>query len=149
MTAGIIPLRYLHDLMLLRAQYEADIDWHEVERHLSRGAYDYLLPGFLYLADRLLGMPMPASVPVTPAARRHYGWCVAQIRLPGLRALVSLWGMVSHPLRRPPVEYIYGERLSLISLQINRLRYLRYLISSHKAGAFPKLSRVFGRIFRS
>lgn len=146
---GLIPLRYLHDLLLLRARHEAEIDWRTVKRHLSRGGYDYLLPGFLYLADRFLDMPMPAAVDITAAARRHYGWCVAQFRLPGLQALVSLWGTVLHPLRRPPIEYIYGERLSLISLQINRLKYLGYLITLHKVGIFPKLSRVFGRIFRS
>jgi hypothetical protein len=146
---GLIPLRYLHDLKLLRAQHEAEIDWRAVERGLSRGGYDYLLPGFLYLADRFLDLPMPAEVAITPAARRHYSWCMAQIRLPVLRALVSLWGTVSHPLRRPPVEYIYGENSNAMTLQINRLRYLRYLISSHKAGAFPKLARVFARMFRS
>ncbi len=146
---GLIPLRHLHDLMLLRARHEAEIDWRAVKRHLSRGGYDYLLPGYLYLADRFLDLPMPAVVATTAAARRHYVWCIAQFRVPGLQALVSLVGTVSHPLRRPPVEYIYGERPGLISLQINRLRYLRYLLSLHKAGAFPKLSRVFGRIFRS
>ncbi len=146
---GLIPLRHLHDLMLLRARHEDEIDWPAVRRCLSRGAYDYLLPGYLYLVNRFLGLPMPATVAITAAARLHYIWCVAQFRLPGLQALVSLVGMVSHPLRRPPVEYIYGERPGLIRLQINRLRYLRYLASLHKAGAFPKLSRVFGRIFRS
>ena len=69
---GHIPLRYLHDLALLRSQHEAEIDWGQVQRGLSRQGYQYLVPGYLYLADRLIGAQMPESIPVTPAAKRHY-----------------------------------------------------------------------------
>jgi putative nucleotidyltransferase-like protein len=144
-----IPLRYLHDLSLLRRRHDAEIDWEQVQESLSRQGYGYLVPGFLYLANRLLGLPMPVGIPVTAAAKRHYGWCMAQLRWPALRASVSLWGVVAHPFRRPPVEYIYGEQRGPVALQINRLRYARDLGMQHKGGSLAKLSNVFRRMFKA
>jgi hypothetical protein len=146
---GRIPLRYLHDLSLLRRRHDAGIDWEQVQGGLSRQGYGHLVPGFLYLAHQLLELPMPAAVPVTAAARRHYEWCMAQMRWPALRASVSLWGAATHPFRRPPVEYIYGEGRGPVALQIDRLRYLRDLGLQYRGGSFAKLSDVFRRMFRA
>jgi hypothetical protein len=145
---GRIPLRYLHDVGLLRSKHDAEIDWDEVKRRLSARGYGHFVPGFLYLADRLLGLRMPESVPVTWRARRHYDWCLAQFKWPALQALVSFCGSLAHPFRRPPVEYIYGETCNTLTLQINRLRYLCYLASAYRGGSFAKLSEVFRRMRR-
>lgn len=152
---GRIPLRYLHDLMLLREKHDPEIDWAEVEKRLSAGGYGHFVPGVLYLADQLLGVPMPNETPVTWRARRHYDWCLAQLKWPALRVLVSFWGALAHPLRRPPVEYVYGEDVNPLMLQINRLRYLRYLAVAYSRGAGSecqachKLRQVFRRMLQA
>ena len=131
---GHIPLRYLHDLMLMRRRHETEVDWGKVQDSLSRQGYGHLVPGFLYLADQLLGLPMPESVPVTPAAKRHYAWCMAQVKSPALRAVMSVCGTVAHPFRRPPVEYIYGVAHNPVALQVNRLRYVFDLAARYRGG---------------
>lgn len=146
---GHMPLRYLHDLMLLRTRHESEIDWAEVERALARQGYGHLAAGFVYLGHRLLGQPMPDALAATPAARRHYRWCLAQLRWPALRAVVSVVGTAAHPFRRPPVEYIYGERPNLTGRQANRLRYLRDLALQYRGRSLAKLSSVFSRMFRA
>jgi Uncharacterised nucleotidyltransferase len=144
---GRIPLRYLHDLMLLRGKHDPEIDWDEVMSRLSARGYGHFVPGFLYLAERLFALPMP--VPVTFRARRHYDWCLAQLKWPVLRPLVSFCGGLTHPFRRPPVEYVYGETCNALSLQINRLRYLCYLASVYRGGSLAKVSEVYRRLRRA
>jgi len=145
---GHIPLRYLHDLRLLRDKHETEIDWGEVASRLSARGYGHFVPGFLYLANRLLGLRTPESVPVTWRARRHYDWCQAQLRWRALQSVVSFYGGLVHPIRRPPVEYIYGEDRTVLALQINRLRYLRYLASTYRGGSIAKVSEVYRRMRR-
>ena len=146
---GHLPLRYLHDLMLLRRRHETEIDWGQVQTSLSRQGYGYLVPGFLYLADRLFGLPMPAASPVTTGAKGHYAWCVAQFKWPALRAVVSFCGTVGHPFRRPPVEYIYGRAHNPVALQVNRLCYVFDLAARYRGASWAKLSDVFRRMFRA
>lgn len=159
---GRIPLRYLHDLMLLRGKHDAEIDWDEVTRRLSAGGYGHIVPGFLYLADRLFGLPMPEKMPITWRVRRHYDWCLAQLKWPVVRVSTGFLGTLAHPLRRPPVEYVYGEDSNPLRLQINRLRYLRYLVVANNRaaakgcqtcqelrGVFRGLLRVFKRLIQT
>ena len=145
---GHIPLRYLHDLQLLRRWHEAEIDWAEVYQRLEAQGYGYVVPGFLYLAERLFGTAMPAAVPPTGAARRHYRWCLAQLRWPGLRAAVSGLGAAVHPLRRPPVEYRFDDSRGGLALQANRLRHLADMAQRYRTGSAGKIFRVFRRLNR-
>jgi hypothetical protein len=140
---GRISPRYLHDLELLRAHHEAEIDWPKVGELLARQKYDYLVPGYLYLSHRLLGPPMPEAVPVSPAARRHYRWCLAQLKWPALKAVVSAFWGAGHAFRRHWMEYIYGEARNPLVLQLFRIRFFAYLANRHRFKSFAKVVAKF------
>lgn len=143
---GRIPLRYLHDLALLRQQHGSEIDWQAVQYGLSRQGYGHVVSGFLYLAERLLGLEMPEGVHCDSSAKRHYVWCIWQVRSPKLKWCVSLIGAATHVLRRPPIEYLYGENQSTFGLQVSRLRYIWFLIGQEKFAVFSKVVRAFRRM---
>lgn len=145
---GRISIRYLHDLSLLRTQHDTHIDWNSVRDHLSRQRYDYLLAGYLYLANRLLGTPMPEAIAISPSARRHYRWCLAQLKWPALKVCVSFIWAAGHVFRRPWIEYLYGEARSPFALQYARFRFFMYLANRHKSRSFDRVLRIYESLVR-
>jgi len=55
-----LELRQLLDLALIRARYERDIEWAELERKFANRGRGRVLATYLCYDERLLGQPMPA-----------------------------------------------------------------------------------------
>lgn len=83
---GQVPLRSLHELVSLIRMYNADVQWPTIRALLSSHGQGRILHAHIYLARRLLGLPTPARIGLTPGCIAHYARTRAKLR----------WSWVEH-----------------------------------------------------
>lgn len=79
-AVGFIWLRQLLDLVAICRHYDEGVDWCGVRNRFARHGLERILVARLYMANRLLDLPMPAGIRPTLAARLHYQRCLSQLR---------------------------------------------------------------------
>lgn len=143
---GIRHLRGYFDLWLLRQRHGTAIDWGFVSQRLDRFGYERALRTQLYLANRLLGYPLPAGFEPTLRDRLHYRRCAMQARSRWLTTLVRAWGTLTHPLVRSRIEYIHGIAPNRLVLSWWRLRRAVYLLWKYRTRLGAKTAEIYRRV---
>ena len=77
---GFVWLRQLLDFVALCRLHEGAIEWSRVIDSFARHGLRRVPVKRLYMAQRLLGLPMPQGLRPTLAARFHYARCLTQLR---------------------------------------------------------------------
>lgn len=90
--SGRVSLRYLSDLAGLMTSDPGAIDWGEIQSTFARAGHGSACGAYLIVVERLLGLPLPAQVRSTPAARFACQRVVAQARHPWLMGLGAWYG---------------------------------------------------------
>ena len=86
---GAPALRSLHELAAMQAVHGNAIDWKGLAQMLGRSGQGKVLSGSLYLAQRLLGNPLPEGIPGAARAVLHHARIRSQLRWSGLDELVE------------------------------------------------------------
>jgi hypothetical protein len=102
---GVAALRPLLDLTRLCLAYGDKVDWHAVAHAFSRQGWLPELAGYLALANRLLGLPLPSEVSGGAAANRHVRRCLLQAAHPGLTRALAWAAAATHPFARHVVTF--------------------------------------------
>jgi hypothetical protein len=118
---GGLPLRQLLTLADLLELHGEAVDWGEIEARAARHGLSGHLHGHLWLAHRVLGVPLPQNYRISAWPRLHEQ-----------RALVNFmlrWPPVIHrnlyeSLRREHIEALYHCGSSPLALTIARIRHL-------------------------
>jgi hypothetical protein len=121
--AGFVWLRQLHDLAALCRQLGRTIVWPEVQASFAARGLAGVLAKRLYMADRLLGLPLPPSQAPTLGAHLHYRRCLVQMRRPWLMRCMRLWATLISPLDVRLLDVIYGSGTSRWRAAVGRVRH--------------------------
>lgn len=121
---GLIGLRNLHDLSFLQRHFGATIDWEHVRSKMESHGKGHILRSYLFLARRLLNMPIPVEMSAGWRERLHERRCRARIAW-------GWWTIIEECLEKFSAENIcaiYGCSDALLPVMAGRLRYAAYLI---------------------
>lgn len=144
---GFVWLRQLLDFAALCRLHQRSIDWEKVRESFARHGLERVLVGRLYMANRLLGLPMPPVVRPTLGARLHYVRCLAILRWRWSMALAQFAATTLSPLDGRLLGIIYGDangrpqQLAWLRLK-HGLRLFR-----HYGGSLPQVFRDRGKKF--
>jgi Uncharacterised nucleotidyltransferase len=105
---GFVWLRQLLDFAALCRLHQGSIDWAMVRECFARHDLERVPVARLYMANRLLGTPMPPGVRPTLRARLHYVRCLAILRWRWSMALARFAATTLSPLDRRLLGVIYG-----------------------------------------
>jgi len=122
---GEISLRYLHDLVGLVSAYGTEIDWRLARDVADGGGAGRLLQDYLYLANRLLALPIPGAVTPSPLNAIHFHRCRLRLRSAFYERLD--WGTRRFSAR--DIEDAFGPAGSWRALTVGRLRRVCQLLS--------------------
>jgi len=143
---GTRHLRGYCDLRLLTERHGAAVDWGFVSERLNRFGYERALRSQLYVANRLLGHPLPAGFEPAPRDLLHYGRCVIQARSRWFATFVRAWATLSHPLVRSRIEYIYGAAPNRLVLTWWRLHRAVSLLLKYRYHVVAKAAEIYRRV---
>lgn len=144
---GFVWLRQLLDFAALCRLHQAAIDWAKVRASFSRHNLERVPVARLYMANRLLGLPMPPGVRPTLGARLHYVRCLAILRWRWSMALARFAATTLSPLDGRLLGVIYegadggAHRLAWLRVR-HGLRLFR-----HYGGNLPQVFRDRGKKF--
>ena len=144
---GFVWLRQLLDFAALCRLHQGSIDWEKVRESFARHDLERVPVARLYMAHRLLGLPMPPGVRPTLGARLHYIRCLTILRWRWSMTLARFAATTLSPLDGRLLGVIYGGADSrprqLAWLRIRHgLRLFR-----HYGGNLPQVFRDRGRKF--
>ena len=127
---GFVWLRQLVDFDALCRLHLGTIGWREVRQRFARRGVAHVPVARLYMANRLLGLPMPPDMAPTLRARLHYARCLTLLRSRWVLALAGLIATVRSTLDKRLLQTIYadaGGRRSIAWLRLRHtLRLLRH-----------------------
>jgi hypothetical protein len=129
---GFVWLRQLLDLAALCRQLGDQIAWKEVQDHFVRLRMPRLLSKRLYMAHQLLGMPMPAGIKPTLAARLHYHRCIGQLRWDWLTKAMRFWATMTSPIDPRLLDLLYDSGPSGRWDPILQVRHAARLLHRHR-----------------
>ena len=137
-----VALHQLVNFETLLHKFGDDIDWVEVSERLSRADGAAVLPSYLYLANRLLGLDHSRWPAASLRARLHYGRWHLQMRSPFLTWLVQIWGVITPQMSRSRIEYFAGDAGDFLSRTKYRLAFGWSLIQRNGLAIFGKIGKV-------
>jgi len=118
-----IALRQLHTLAGLERAWGAEIDWAAARARLGSHGLGGVYDGYILLAHRLFGMPLPAGV--TPTRDSRYHLCLAAFQM-GWPADVQR--NLRYALGSDYMEHLYGCAGHPLGLTRARARHLLSLV---------------------
>jgi hypothetical protein len=119
--AGGLPLRQLHTLVLLDQTLGFEIDWYGVRERMRYHGLGTAFDSYVFLAHRLLGMPLPPGEAPTKRAVAHYLRCLVFLEL-GWPA--DAMRNISFALGADYLDDIYGHRGRRAHLAWARARHI-------------------------
>ncbi len=128
---AFVWLRQLVDFGALCRLHEGSMDWAAVRSRFDEHGLARVPVTRLYMAQRLLGLPMPAEIRPTLAARLHYRRCLAQLRWRWPMALARLWATLASPLDSHLLDTVYGLEGGRLELARVRIRHAFRLLHSY------------------
>lgn len=134
--SGFVWLRQLHDLAAICRHHGDAVIWPEVQACFARRGLAGVLSKRLYMAHRLLGLPMPPGQAPTLAATLHYQRCLAQVRWRWVMSVMRLWATLTSPLDPRLLDVIYGSGTSRRRIAIERVRHGARLLSRYRGNLF-------------
>ena len=129
---GFVWLRQLLDFVALCRLHGETIDWSWIRSRFAGRGLERLPVARLYMAERLLGMPMPPAVRPTLTARLHYRRCLAQLRWRWPMALGRLWATLTSPLDARLLDVVYGSGGGRLGLARVRVRHGLRLLGHYR-----------------
>jgi len=137
---GFVWLRQLLDLAALCRLHQGSIDWAKVHDCFARRGLERVPVARLYMANQLLGLPLPPGVRPTLAARLHHVRCLTQLRWRWSMAMARFAATSLSPLDARLLDVIYGVGGGRGELARVRVRHgLRLL--RHYGGNLPQVFR--------
>jgi hypothetical protein len=121
--AGFVWLRQLLDLAALCRQLGQRVAWPEVQATFAGRGLARVLTKRLYLAHRLLGLPLPPGLVPTFADALHYRRCLGQLRWPALMRGIRLWATLMSPFDVRLLDVIYGSGTGRWRAAVGRVRH--------------------------
>ena len=144
---GFVWLRQLLDFAALCRLHQRSLDWEKVRESFARHGLERVLVGRLYMANRLLGLPMPRGIRPTLGARLHYARCLAILRWRWSLALARFAATTLSPLDGRLLGVIYGDANGRPQ-QLAWLRFKHGLrLFRHYGGNLPQVFRDRGKKF--
>lgn len=128
---GFTALRQLHDLEKISLFHGKSVDWTWISNRMAEHGLEKELCARLYLAERLVSMPMPSGVQVTWLARLHYHRCLAKIGSRLLMKATMIWEAGISRFKPHHIDLIYNCGTKFVSVTIYRMRHAAYLISKY------------------
>jgi len=137
-----VSLHQLVNFETLLRRYGDEIDWAEVSARLSRASSQAILPSYLHLANRLLGLDHSRWPTAGVRARLHYTRWNLQMRSASLTWLVQIWGVITPLMSRSRIEYFAGDSGNALSRAKFRLALGWNLIQRNGLTIFGKIAKV-------
>ncbi len=128
---GMVWLRQLFDLAVLRRRYDDTLDWQEIWDHFTRRGLGAVLRNRLYMADRLLGLPPPAGFEPSIGAKLHYRRCLAQLRWGWAREISRTWATLTSPFDARLLDVTYACGTSPWRIGLVRVQHFGRLLATH------------------
>jgi hypothetical protein len=128
----VIELRQLYDLVFTCHAHPEQVDWSAISAQLTHYHKDEVLRPYLYLAHRLLAMPLPRGLEPNDAALRHYHRALRQLKWfwfasDGITRLQRFW----HGLSTATIRGRYGDDDRPGAILRGRLQFLTYMLKKH------------------
>ncbi len=117
---GMLTLRSMHEVKTECAANTGRIDWESILVRMQENGKGRALNAFLYMANRLLGMPYPAGSSPTLAAHRHYLRCCGQLRWEWM----DVWGGRMGKYSTDNIRKLSGCSSGWVSVNHGRLKML-------------------------
>ena len=130
---GFVWLRQLLDLAALVRQLGVAVAWPEVQARFVRAGVGSVVAKRLYLAHRLLGLPMPDGIAPTLAGTLHHRRALAQLRWPWLTCSLRLWATMTSPIDPRLLDLVYSGEDARPPRGLLRVRHVARLM--HRYGA--------------
>ena len=130
---GFVWLRQLLDLAALVRQLGAAVDWPEVQARFASAGVGGIVAKRLYLAHRLLGLPMPDGIEPALASILHHRRALAQLRWPWVTSSLRLWATMTSPIDPRLLDLVYGGEDAREARGFRRVRHVVRLF--HRYGA--------------
>lgn len=132
-AVGFVWLRQLLDLVAICGlyRYEEGLDWSRIRDRFSRHGLEAAFVARLYMAHRLLDLPMPPGIRPTLAARLHYQRCLGQLRWSWPLALGRLWATIGSQFDGRVMDLIYNSGDNPLRLGRDRVRHAIRLVGHH------------------
>ena len=137
---GFVWLRQLLDFVALCRLHEGTIDWSSINHCFARRGLGCMPVKRLYMAQQLLGLPLPQGLRPTLAARFHYARCLTQLRWRWSMGLAGLAAAGLSSLDSRLLDLIYDVGQGRRALAGVRVRHgLRLL--EHYGTSLPEIIR--------
>lgn len=135
-AGGQISLRGLYDLAALCARHGPAIDWQAIAGKAKAHGLTRLARAWLHMAHCILGVPAPAVLHPTAAARLHLRRCMLQLAFPAAEELARRLTFMVWPFNRFRMDYRYGCGRKGMALNLARFR--------HATGVLARRGPLFG-----
>jgi len=136
--SGVIPLKGLHDLALIRCHHGDRIDWETIADTIRGHGISRAAQAWLHMANRLLHVSVPSALHETTAARLYLNRCLFQLDCPPLARVASQWGLFSWVFDRIRMDYRYRCGLRGWPLQSARIQHALGILARHN---WPRVQR--------
>jgi hypothetical protein len=138
---GFIWLRQLLDLAALCRYHGTAVDWTAVWAAFARRRLAGVPTSRLYMAHRLLGLPLPSGFRPTGAARFHLWLCLAQLHWPRLLEINRLRATLTSPLNARVLDMVYGSGENRLRRFVDRLRHGLRMVNHHRGNLRAAIDR--------
>ena len=118
---GIFPLRSLHEVITESRANPESVDWSDIRSRLEHHDRGEELQAYLYMANKLFGMPIPEGVRKTLPSRLYYQRCCAQLSW----QWANEWGLRLGRYSADKMEKKYGCGKGWIGVYRARFRQFR------------------------
>ena len=118
---GIFPLRSLHEVITESTANQKGTDWSFIQSRMEQHDWGNALQAYLYLANKLFGMPIPEGIRKTLPSRLYYQRCCAQLSW----QWANKWGLRLGRYSSDAMRKKYGCENGWIAVNRARLRQLR------------------------
>ncbi|MBP6105562.1 MAG: nucleotidyltransferase family protein [Steroidobacteraceae bacterium] len=137
---GFIWLRQLLDFAALCLLHQHTVDWARVHDCFARRGLERVPVARLYMANRLLGLPLPPGIRPTLAARLHYVRCLTLLRWRWSMGLARFAATILSSLDARLLDVIYGIGGGRGELARVRVKHSLRLLG-HYGGNLPQVIR--------
>ena len=136
---GLLWLRQLYDLAEICRHQAESIDWAALDRLMTQAGLKSVLHCRLYLANRLLSVPLPPEIEPNLQATAHYLRCILLVRWTWAMWTTRLWAAITAPFKKYHIDLIYGCGTNPIVLNIYRLRHSWYIFQKYKGNILRRI----------
>ncbi len=130
-SLALVYLKQLLRLDQLCRRHGQAIDWIEVRQTMDSHGLGKYLAYRLYLARRLLAMPLPEEVTPSRGAAVYYHRCLFSIRSRRFQSALLLWAGATAPFKAHNIDLIYNCGRNPLVMAAYRLRHGADLFARH------------------